>query len=412
MHEPRYDWLADRWVIFAPNREDRPNEYCATKKPSEPVMRSKACPFCSGAEHETPEPTLVLPESDRESTRTLYRSNRSSVRSGGSEQSRAPWLVRVVPNKFPAITGKDDSSRDSRVHSSGITSGVSISGQGNSQHASRDFHRSHSGLHDISSALEGDLFQSVATLPAANASHLFQREIVSGTHEVIIESPTHTDSLTELPVDQIRYVLQAYQLRLAHWRSQTGLQYAVVFKNYGSDAGASLSHSHSQLMCMDFVPSNVEWTHRRLSNYRRQYQQCYYCQILGEELKARERIVAETEHFVVVCPFASRFPFSFSILPRQHRAHFDEVNSNELSDLAFALRASLTALERSQPLAAYNYIIQTAPFQSPDFGAHHWRVRVIPRLCKVAGFEWGSDCFINTVTPELAAETLRSNWPS
>lgn len=402
MHETRYDWLADRWVIFAPNREHRPNEYPETKKPAEPSKRSASCPFCSGAEGSTPEPTLVLPAVDNEASQFLYRNERRPA------APKADWRVRVVPNKFPAISNRPKTCNGRAVQSSSCPNlsanqGASLNGASPPPLMSslkHDFFSSDSSL------------QSVATILGSDTSHLFQREEVSGVHEVIIESPNHVDSLTEVSNSQIELILSAYQQRLAHWRALNTLQYAVVFKNYGADAGASLSHTHSQLMCLDFTPSNVDWTHRRLSEYRRLYHNCYYCQVVAEEIKSQERIIRETEHFIVVCPFASRFPYCYSIIPKHHRAHFDEIDQDELRDLASTLRDSLKALEASQPLAAYNFIVQTAPFHSPDYDAHHWRLRVIPRLNKVAGFEWGSDCFINTILPETAAQILRDNWPS
>lgn len=409
MHETRYDWLADRWVIFAPNREHRPNEYCETKKPAEPFQRSASCPFCVGSEAATPEPSLVLPTNDLESTSFLTRNER--------RVAKDDWKVRVVPNKFPAIS---NGKRNGHSHCNAVATSAGVATIGTSEpsvNSGEGVPRRRCFMPHMNPSAQ-DLFapdsaiQNVATILGSDTSHLFQREVVSGIHEVIIESPHHIDSLSELPDEQIELILTAYRQRLSHWRSESGLQYAVVFKNYGADAGASLSHTHSQLMCLDFIPSNVDWTYRRLSEYRRQYNSCYYCQIIVEELKSRERIVMETEHFIVVCPFASRFPYCYSIIPRQHRAHYDEIDHAELVDLSTTLRKSLRALEACQPLAAYNFILQTAPFQSPDFAAHHWRLRVIPRLNKVAGFEWGSDCFINTVLPEVAAQNLKNNWPS
>ena len=396
MHETRYDWLADRWVIFAPNREHRPNEYCETKKPAEPFNRSASCPFCSGSEDATPEPTLVLPEPGLDSTQFLFRNER--------RVPRDEWQVRVVPNKYPAISKEDASqSEPPRGDSFPLPSGPLNSKR---QCFLPHFKNLDQDLFHGESAL-----QCVATILGSDTTHLFQREVVSGVHEVIIESPNHVDSLTDLPDAHVELILSAYQQRMAHWRAQNGLQYAVVFKNYGADAGASLSHAHSQLMCLDFTPSNVDWTYRRLTDYQRQYNCCYYCQVTAEEIKSQERIVHETDHFIVVCPFASRFPYSFSIIPRKHRSHFDEIDQHELQDLAVTLRKSLQALENSRPFAAYNFIVQTAPFQNPDYSAHHWRLRVIPRLNKIAGFEWGSDCFINTILPESAAQTLRDHWP-
>ncbi len=400
MHETRYDWLSDRWVIFAPNREARPNEFRPNAKPCETLTGLNACPFCSGAEQETPEPTLVLPRSDYEQTRPL---SRGEIQRGIQEGPAGGWQVRVVPNKFPAI---HRTTSESRIDPSLGTGGSTRRGH-------HDSYRHNGSNPNQLGALagEGVLQQVVSTLELSEANPLFQRKCVSGTHEVIIESPNHIDSITSLPLEQVELVLHAYRLRLAHWRSQRGLQYAVVFKNYGADAGASLSHTHSQLMCLDFVPSDIERTHRRLTEYRQQYNQCYICQLQLEELRAQERVVLESEFFVAICPFASRFPFAFSIIPKRHRCHFDEVPEAELRDLAKVLKSCLVALESAQPYAAYNYVLQTAPFQRPDRNSHHWRLRVIPRLSKVAGFEWGSDCFINTTKPEHAAAVLRCHLP-
>lgn len=397
MHETRYDWLADRWVIFAPNREERPNEFRPNAKPCASLSSTHACPFCFGAERETPEPTLVLPTADSEQTRPLIRGEIQR----DIQLANQSWRVRVVPNKFPAI---HQPSSQGRIDSfNGPNDATRRSHPG----SYRNVHSNHSEM----LAGEGVLQQVVSTLELSESNPLFYRKCVSGTHEVIIESPNHIDSITSLPMEQVELVLQAYRMRLAHWRSQRGLQYAVVFKNYGADAGASLSHTHSQLMCLDFIPSDIERTHHRLTEYRKQYDQCYICHLQSEELRAQERIVMESESFVAFCPFASRFPFAFSIIPKKHRCHFDEVSEQELKDLAKVLKACLVSLETAQPYAAYNYVLQTAPFHRPDRNSHHWRLRVIPRLSKVAGFEWGSDCFINTTKPELAASVLRSCLP-
>jgi len=131
--------------------------------------------------------------------------------------------------------------------------------------------------------------------------------------------------------------------------------------------------------------------------------------MIEEEEERQERIWYRTEHFVAICPFASRFPYSFSIVPRMHRSRYEEVSTDELLELAKIVKRTLTALEAAHPSAAYNFVLQTSPFRGGKDEAEHWRLRVIPRLSKVAGFEWGSDCFINTVTPEYATKVLRAH---
>jgi UDPglucose--hexose-1-phosphate uridylyltransferase len=377
MNETRYDWLSDRWVIFAPNREQRPDEFknVVSISESDPLE----CPFCSGSEHETPEPTLVLPELDSDATTDNRRKDHAKAQ-------RSPWQVRVVPNKYPAIPS----------HRTNYANNASNAAFSDSEFPS----------FELQNALAPQLKRQLQTV---SAEHLFQRRPPRGAHEVIIEAPTHIDSITSLPVEHIALIFEAYRRRLNHWRAQRDLKYAVIFKNFGADAGASLYHSHSQLISLDFVPSDIERMHERLVLHHDQYGGCYVCNMMEEELGCDERIFFKSDCFVALCPFASRFPFSFSSLPRQHRSRYEEITSNELIDLAATAKCTLAALESAHPSAAYNFVLQTSTFHRGNEEAYHWRLRVIPRLSKVAGFEWGSDCFINTVTPEFAATTLRSH---
>jgi UDPglucose--hexose-1-phosphate uridylyltransferase len=375
MNETRYDWLSDRWVIFAPNRDERPDQY----RQSGSILANESieCPFCTGREHETPRPTLVLPENNFDATSLNRRSN-------STKPVRHPWQVRVVPNKFPAIPHLDafTESLERPISASSI-------------------------FNESVDSIGGSTTRQVQT---ATAEHLFQRNTPRGAHEVIIESPNHVDSITALPVEHIAIVFEAYRHRLNHWRAQRDLKYAVIFKNYGADAGASLYHSHSQLISLDFVPRDIEKVTQRLVQHHRDYGSCYICQMVQEEEERQERIFYSSEHFVALCPFASRFPYSFSIIPRAHKSRYEEITEEERDDLAMVTKKTLGALESAHPSAAYNFVLQTSPFGGENEESHHWRLRVIPRLSKVAGFEWGSQCFINTVTPEQATKTLRSHF--
>ena len=372
MNETRYDWLSDRWVIFAPNREERPDQYRQTSFSAANTLIE--CPFCTGRENETPKPTLVLPENDFDETSSNRRSSAGKI-------VRQSWQVRVVPNKFPAVPQHDTFSESMN----GPLLGASVLG-------------------GSVSSIAGSTYQQLQT---ETAEHLFQRNIPRGAHEVIIESPIHVDSITALPVEHVALIIEAYRRRLNHWRAQRDLKYGVVFKNFGADAGASLFHSHSQLISLDFVPRDVEKTNQRLVQHYREYGCCYICQLMKEEEERQERIFLSSEHFVALCPFASRFPYSFSIIPRAHKCRFEEISKEERGDLAVVVKKTLGALEAAHPLAAYNFVLQTSPFGGGNEESYHWRLRVIPRLSKVAGFEWGSDCFINTVTPEQASKSLR-----
>lgn len=348
MNEMRYDWLGDRWVIFAPNRLLRPDNYRQSLPQVHPSSHSvaedpKRCPFCCGSEDQTPEPTLVL------------RTN-----------SQVPWSVRVVPNKFPAIQSDSDS---------------------------------------LLSAIEGVSLEQ-PTQCDGSSDDLFLRKQTRGGHEVIIEAPSHVQSITQLHTDHAALIFEAYQQRLRYWRKVQAMRYAVVFKNNGADAGASLVHAHSQLICVDFLPSDVLKTQRRSLEYLRSHSKCYACEVLARELKLGQRLVAQTESFVALCPFASRLPYSVSILPLRHQSAFEECSASQIAELARLVQHTLRAIELEHPGAAYNYVLQTAPLDAHDPAAFHWRLKILPRLSKVAGFEWSSDCYINTVLPEDAASAL------
>jgi len=360
MNEMRYDWLSDRWVIFAPNRLMRPDDY--DRSPRCEHDSSGSCPFCCGSEHETPDATLILPSSDSEST----TSNRAVDL---QRLQKKPWLVRVVPNKFPA------------VNASLPFSDILVRESQNPDSQNKE--------------------------PDDRPSELFLKRQTQGAHEVIIESPDHISSITGLTPQHAALVFEAYRNRLNHWRAHSNMRYAVVFKNYGADAGASLIHSHSQLICTDFVPNDVQRIENRMAQYHRAHQRCYVCDVLEQEIQADQRVVSASEHFVAICPFASRFQFSVSILPRRHRSRYEACGDDEVHDLSRMVQRVLRALEEEHPRAAYNYVIQSCSFESESPDSFHWRLKIIPRMCKVAGFEWSSDCFINTVTPEEAALALR-----
>lgn len=350
MSEIRHDWLGDRWVIFAPERNGRPDEFHLDPS-SHPQPKSNVeCPFCPGNESETPPSRLVIPEP--------------------SNSGSPSWSVRVVPNKYPALETIDASN------------------------------------HSI------DLCQSSWPSPVGDRSPgdleaiLLHRRSLVGAHEVIVETPDHHCDLSEMPVDQIDRILDAYQQRLVHWNANPTLQYAVIFKNVGPDAGASLAHPHSQLIATSFVPPDVARLCQRMESFHNQSGSCYVCSMNQIELRKRERVVLRSEHFLAYCPFASLLPYSIVIAPIQHSSSFHLIRPSIRSELAAMLRKVLTAQAKLHHNMAYNYILHTSPFGAQWERCFHWRLEIFPRLTKVAGFEWGSNCFINPILPELSAAQL------
>lgn len=351
--ELRHDWLADRWVIVAPQRSERPEDYSHIVSV---LSDSKDCPFCCGHEHATPG-TLA------------------SYCDEGSNGSTA-WQVRVVPNKFPAVNGVKY-----RVDGS---------------------HESPSPHFPITPTLENQ------HVNGASGIDLYLRRELSGGHEVIIESPHHIQSLSQLDRCTVALVFKAYRDRLAYWRRERNSCYAVVFKNVGYDAGASLAHTHSQLIATDILPTEVQRHVARMEEYERIEGTCLFCRMLAEESEQGVRIVEKTTSFTAFCPFASRLPSMVNIVPNQHLSSFESLDEVALDELAWLTHRLIRRIERCYPKAAYNFVIHTAPIDKQESSAFHWRMELFPRITKVAGFEWGSDCYINPMSPEAAAALLRT----
>jgi UDPglucose--hexose-1-phosphate uridylyltransferase len=274
-----------------------------------------------------------------------------AYRNPGSQRNREGWRVRVVPNKFPALE---------------------IEG---------DLNKRGEGIYDMMRGV--------------------------GAHEVIIESPKHLVSTSQLSEEQLREVLWVYRDRLVDLKKDPRLVYGMIFKNVGAAAGASLEHTHSQLIVTPIVPINV-WEEMTGSlefyNYRGR---CVYCDMIQQELATEKRIVIDTPGFVAFCPFASRFPFETWVLPKVHSSHYENIQKNSADELSGVIRQVIAKIEAALDQPAYNYIIHTAPFDTQELGHYHWHIEIMPSLTKAAGFEWGTGFYINPVPPEEAAAFLR-----
>ncbi len=347
--ELRHDPLLRRWVAVAENRANRPHAFVSDDSPDEP----SGCPFCEGHEDETPAELFAIRDSD-----------------GSSQVGSRPgheWRVRVVKNKYPAVTVDDMPADDSSLGVDDATSSETVAED------VRD-HVTHPGY---------------------------------GSHEVIIESPRHVARTTDLTVSDLTDVLIAYRARLLDLRDDRRLRQAVVFKNVGAAAGATLEHAHSQLMALPFVPPLIAEELQGAKDYYERHGECLFDAMLADELSGSSRIVAENERFVSFCPFASRAVYETWIMPRQHESHFEEADDATLGDLAHLLLDCMHRIDAVLERPAYNYIIHSGPFDTPNLRHYHWYVEVVPRVTKIAGFEWATGCAINLVAPETAAKRLR-----
>jgi len=330
MPELRKDPVVGRWVIISTERSRRPTHFHSTR----PQRATGFCPFCPGAEDKTP------PE--------VY-----AVRPGGPANS-GNWLLRVVPNKFPALQ------------------------------------------------IEGSLDR--------RGEGLYDRMNGVGAHEVVIESPLHDQDLADLPVEHLEQVLLAFRERILDLHRDKRIRYVLIFKNHGDTAGATLEHTHTQLVATPIIPKNIQEELEGARRYWELKERCVFCDIVQQETAEGNgrRLVALGEHFVSLMPFAPRFPFETWILPRRHDASFEVVTqAGGLRDLAAMLRDTLQRINQALDRPPFNFVLHTAPVTDSDLEYYHWHIEILPTLTRVAGFEIGSGFYINPTPPEDAAHYLR-----
>jgi len=241
----------------------------------------------------------------------------------------------------------------------------------------------------------------------ASAEGLYDRMEGIGAHEVVVETPDHQATLASLPIDAVADVLLAYRERVLDLKKDGRFQYILVFKNHGEAAGASLEHPHSQLIATPIIPIMVEEELSGSAAYYARKERCVWCDIVRQERRDRRRLILDRDGFVALAPFAPRFPFETWILPDRHRSAFEESGIDDLRNLAGALQDFLRRMNRLLNDPPFNFMLHTAPLYESSLDHFHWHLEVIPKLTRVAGFEWGSGFFINAVSPEEAASGLR-----
>jgi len=229
-----------------------------------------------------------------------------------------------------------------------------------------------------------------------------------GFHEVVIETPEHGRLLEQMPDEAVADVVRTFALRVKEIKNDGRIKYVMIFKNHGRNAGASLLHPHSQIIAMPMAPLRVMQEIDGAADYHRERGTCVFCDIVREESEFKLRVVGENADFLAVTPYASRFSFETWILPKKHASHFEDLPGSQASSLAAVLKTTLAKLNASLPDLSYNLIVHTMPVQEPSAEHYHWHIEIMPKLTHVAGFEWGTGFYINTVSPEDAAEILNT----
>ncbi len=304
--------------------------------------KTSVCPMCVGNEQMTP-PAVLL----------YVKDNGKIVQAKDPLEGERPknWLVRSIPNLYPAF-GPPKQPEDS--------------------------------------------------------TQIFKKENLGnaiGAHEVIIESPNHDEDPADAELPQLGLVIQAYVDRLKELSSKPYVKHVSIFRNYGQEAGASLSHAHSQIIATPIVPPIVQEELDASKAYFEKKGRCVFCDIIEREAKG-PRLIWENSDFIVFTPYASITPMTFWIVPKKHSANILNLTESELNDFARTIKASLKALKELVNDPPYNYGFHLAINREAE-GYYHWHLEVYPKLSIWAGFEITTGTYINTVTPETAAESLR-----
>jgi UDPglucose--hexose-1-phosphate uridylyltransferase len=274
-----------------------------------------------------------------------------SYRESDTPPDTPGWSVRVVPNKYPALDN----------------------GSG--------WKRRREGLYELWNGL--------------------------GVHEVIVESPDHVVNMGMLSARAFVNILRAYRDRMRLLQNNRRWRYLLVYKNQGDHAGATLEHVHSQLVALPALPREALDELRGVKRHYASTERCIFCDIIRREAHRGERLIAASEKFVAVCPFAPRFAYETWILPKNHTADFPKSSESDLVALADVLRDVIRRLNRALNDPPLNYFIHTRPAHDTEKAQYHWHIEILPQIARAAGFEWGTGAHMNPVAPEAAARLLR-----
>jgi UDPglucose--hexose-1-phosphate uridylyltransferase len=234
----------------------------------------------------------------------------------------------------------------------------------------------------------------------------FESGMAVGHHEVLVESPDHGKHPAVAKISQLIYVVEGYIDRLKALSHKPYVKYVSIFRNHGLDAGASLSHAHSQIMATPMVPTILRNELKASEEFYEAHGRCVFCDILEKE-KNGPRFIWENESFVAFAPWAGANPFEFWIAPKMHQATLLDMKSKVVEDLAEALRTCLGGLKSLLNDPPYNYGFHIAPtVKAGKF--YHWHLEVYPKLSIWAGFEKSTGVYINVVPPESSAQSLKN----
>jgi UDPglucose--hexose-1-phosphate uridylyltransferase len=327
MNQLRLDPLTGRWVVVSVDRARRPTAFSFSPRVSVVQADTSApCPFCPGNEGSTA-PAL------------------ETYGPSGS------WLVRVIPNLYPAFEGDN-------------------------------------------------------AFVVEHRGPVFTQATAGGIHEVLILSPEHDKSWEHVGDEQAGLIMAAIRDRIEEHSSVPGMRYSQAIVNSGREAGASIEHPHAQLLGMSFVPRELA---EEQAGFARFTGRCLLCTAIDAEESTGYRVVYSDDRVAVICPFWSGTPYEMLVIPRTHTPHLHRAATADLVSVGRAVRAALASLQDHLGDVPYNLVFHSAPFRAPE--PFHWHIHITPKLTTQAGFELGTGVLINIVPPEQAADELRIDPP-
>ena len=274
-----------------------------------------------------------------------------AYRKKGTGPDKPGWWIRVFPNKYPALGKTQKLIKKSR------------------------------GIYKVISGI--------------------------GSYEVIVETPRHGVSIFDLSIDHVSDLIRVYRDRIIDLTKDPRFQYVLVLKNKGFLSGSSINHAHSQIIATSVVPKRVEEELSGAKKYYKHTNKCIFCQMVEQELFSGERVIQENEAFLSISAFAARFPYETWILPKEHRSIFESLTEKEVIQLAEILKSTMNAMNQVASYPPFNYLIHNSPCWERPLNYYHWHMEIIPRLTRIAGFEWGTGLYINPLSPEEAAHRMR-----
>ncbi len=356
MSELRQDPTTREWVIIATERRRRPHEFgsdFSSKKDNAANLQeySKDCPFCSGNEYLSPHET-------------------ASYRTLGTNTNSKGWWVRVIPNKFAAL---------------------SLNFEENAQ--------VYEGVRAVNPDFSGYFFP--------RATEVFRIKPGIGAHEVVIDTPKHNEQLPFFSDKQIQELFLMYRERYLNLRVNSKFKYIIIFKNSGANAGTSIVHSHSQIIATPIIPLTLRNNISQARFYYDEVGRCIFCDMIQAEIVDGRRIILQTADFIVFHPFASTSPFETWIMPLSHEPCFSNISIDKIKALAVIVKKILKGMYDALNDPDYNFVFNNPPIADEKEDYYHWSLRIIPRLTMKAGFEIGTGMSINTAVPEETAEFMR-----